>query len=308
MNIEQLRKKGPGCRVKLVPPACHRDSAGEPLPVQDEDWAIMAVTDEYVEVTTDTGCFCRLGNDHIKNFATDPQRSVDGRNHGFLLLLVQIYVQGSEVKAIPTSRPGEALPPPVNHALKARATFIPELERVFRRQVQILDRVLANFVTTANEYLGRKYPVRPNDTWESLRPTLPHLFPDSAPYRDLSASDAELLAEFYGAVREVADLIDHWAGTMALTEYNAWNVLMHKVQHGLRMGELAIRKFCPGRAYDATMPASGTLLSRSQTAMGSAEQARAMDLEKFTAFHQEQEAQRQRQQQARGPRRAGTNL
>lgn len=216
MNIEQLRKKGPGCRVKLVPPACHLDAAGEPLPVQDEDWAIMAVTDEYVEVTTDTGCFCRSGNDHIKNFATDPQRSVDGLNHGFLLLLVQIYVQGSEVKAIPTSRPGEALPPPVNHALKARATFSPELERVFRRQVQILDRVFANFVTTANEYLGRKYPVRPNDTWESLRPTLPRLFPDSAPYQDLSASDAELLAEFYGAVREVADLIDHWAGTMAL--------------------------------------------------------------------------------------------
>jgi hypothetical protein len=291
MNLEQLKKKGPGSRIKLVPPACHLDAAGEPLPVRDEDWVVMAVTDQYVEIATDSGCFCRLGNDHIKNFATDPQRSVDGLNHGFLLLLVQIYVEGSDVKAIPTSRPGESMTPPINHALKARATFIPELERVFRRQVQILDRVLANFTTTANEFLGRQYPVRPNDTWESLRPTLPHLFPDSAPYRDLSASDAELLAEFYGAVREVTDLVDHWAGTVALTEYNAWNVLMHKVQHSLQMGELAVRKLCPDRAYDATMPASGTLLSRSQTALTATEKARGLYLEKFTAFFREKEAQ-----------------
>ena len=263
----------------------------------------MAVTDEYVEITTDSGCFCRLGNDHIKNFATDPQRSGDGLNHGFLLLLVQIYVQGSEVKAIPTPRPGEPLPPAVNHALKARATFIPELERVFRRQVQILDRVLANFITTANEYLGRQYPVRPNDTWGSLKPAIPHLFPDSAPYRDLSTSDAELLAEFYGAVREVADIVDHWARTVALTEYNAWNVLMHKVQQSLRMGELAVRKLCPERAYDATMPAGGTLLSQSQRVLVSAEKARELYLEKFTIFHREKEAQRLRQPQSRGPRR-----
>jgi hypothetical protein len=307
MNLEQLKKKGPGCRVKLVPPACHLDAAGEPLLVQDEDWAIMTVADDYVEITTDSGCFCRLGNDHIKNFATDPQRSGDGLNHGFLLLLVQIYVQGSDVKAIPTSRPGESLPPPINHALKARATFIPELERVFRRQVQILDRVLANFITTANEYLGRQYPVRPNDTWESLKPSLPRLFPDSAPYRDLSASDAELFAEFYGAVREVADIVEHWTGTVALTEYNAWNVLMHKVEHSLRTGELAVRKFCPDRVYDATMPAGGTLLLQSQRVLGAAAQAREMYLERFTTFHQEQEAKKQRQQQARGPRQAVAN-
>ena len=31
---------------------------------------------------------------------------------------------------------------PVNLALRARATFVPELERVFRKQVQILDRTI----------------------------------------------------------------------------------------------------------------------------------------------------------------------
>jgi hypothetical protein len=43
MNLEHL-KKDVGYRVKLVPPAYHLDAAGEPLPVQDEDWIIMAVT------------------------------------------------------------------------------------------------------------------------------------------------------------------------------------------------------------------------------------------------------------------------
>jgi nucleoside phosphorylase len=133
------------------------------------------------------------------------------------------------------AQPERGANPPPNPALKARAAFIPELERVFRRQVQILDRVVVNFSVTANELLGAHQAIRPGDTWESLRPLKPHLFPDAAVYRDLSASDAELLAEFYGAVNEVADLIHHWAETVALTEYNAWNVLMHKVQHSLRM-------------------------------------------------------------------------
>jgi hypothetical protein len=177
----------------------------------------------------------------------------------------------------------------VNLALKARATFIPELERVFRRQVQILDRIVVNFSVTANELLGIHQDIRPGDTWESLRPRQPHLFPDAAVYRDLSASDAELLAEFYAAVNEVADLIHHWAETVALTEYNAWNVLMHKVENSLRMGELAVQTLCPDRAYDATMPAGGSLLSQSQRVLTAAGKARERVMTKF-ATSQKQNA------------------
>jgi hypothetical protein len=42
------------------------------------------------------------------------------------------------------------VPPSANLALKARAIFVPELERVFRRQVQILDRVAVNNMVTAS--------------------------------------------------------------------------------------------------------------------------------------------------------------
>jgi len=153
---------------------------------------------------------------------------------------------------------------------------------------------LANFITTANEYLRRQYPARPDDNWESLRRTLPHLFPDSARY--LSASDTE----FYGAVKGGLRPHRPLGRTVALTEYKPWNVLMHKVQHSVRTGELAVRKLCPDRACDATMPASGTLLSRSQTALDALDKARALYLEKSPAFHEEQNAKRQRQPQAYG--------
>lgn len=211
----------------------------------------MAVTNDYIEVNTASGHFYRLGKDHVRTFSTDPHRSTDGLSHAFLQLHVQLYVRGPEVTAVPNHQPGAPVPPPVNPVLKARTTFVPELERAFRRQVQILDRVLVNFSVTANEMLGAHQTIRSNDTWESLMPIQPRLFLEAAVYRDLSASDAELLAEFYGAVSEIADLIEHWAETVALTDYNAWNVLMHKVQHSLRMGELVIQKLCPDRAYDA---------------------------------------------------------
>jgi hypothetical protein len=131
--------------------------------------------------------------------------------------------------------------------------------------------------------LGKQYEVRPTDTWESLQPVQSRLYPDSALFRDLSGGDAAVLAEFYAAVGEVSDLIKHWTGTVPLTDYNAWNVLMHKVQNCLRLGELVIQKFSPERPFDATMPAGGTLLSSSQRSLMLADQARTSFMERFAA-------------------------
>jgi hypothetical protein len=277
MNLDHL-KRDVGYRVKLVPPAYHLDETGEALPTQDEDWIIMAVTDSYTEISTASGHFYRLGKDHIRSFTTDPNRATDGLNHGFLQLHVQLYICGADVSAVPNHQPGAAVPPPVNLALKARAVFIPELERVFRRQVQILDRVVVNYGVTARELHNPPVAIRPNDTWDSLKPAHPRLFPNAPVFRDLSAADAELLAEFYGAVAEVADLVEHWSRTVALTEYNAWNVLMHKVEHSLKCGELVVQKFCADRVFDATMPVVGSLLSRSNKSLSDAERARAVFL------------------------------
>jgi len=282
MNWEQL-KKNVGYRVKLVPKAYHLDSAGDPLAFLDEDWIVMSVTNDYAEVSAPSGHFYRLGKDHIYSFATDHQRAGDGLRHGFLQLKVQLYIQGTDVTATPNHLPGQPVPPAVNVPLRARAAFIPDVERVFRRQVGILERVRANFSTTAAEMLGKKCEIRPTDTWESLQPVQSRLYPDSALFRDLSAGDAAVLAEFYAAVGEVSDLIEHWTGTVPLADYNAWNVLMHKVQNCLRLGELVIQKFSPERPFDATMPAGGTLLSSSQRSLMLADQARTSFMERFAA-------------------------
>jgi hypothetical protein len=291
MNLEQL-KKDVGYRVRLAPRAFHLDEAGEPSAMPDEDWIIMAVTDSYVEISAPSGHFYRLGKDHVVSFYTEPNRSAEGLSYGILQLKVQLYIQGANVTITPTHLPGQPVPPMVNTALRARGAFVPEIERIFRRQVQILDRVAVNFITTAAEYLGKTYEVRPNDTWESLRPTQSRLFPDSPVYRELSGADAAMLAEFYTAVAEVTDLIDHWVGTVALTEYNHWNVLMHKVENSLRLGELVVQRFCPDRQFDATMPSSGTLLARSQTALAHAAQIREIWMKKFNEFFAAQKQQR----------------
>jgi hypothetical protein len=75
--------------------------------------------------------------------------------------------------------------------------------------------------------------------------------------------------------------------------------LMHKVQHSLRMGDLVVQKLCPDRAYDATMPAGGTLLARSQKVLTAADNAREIFMAKFEAAQQKKAAPSQWRQGTR---------
>jgi hypothetical protein len=279
MNLDQL-KRSVGARVKLVPPACHLDPAGDALAAADEDWTIFAVNVDSVEIGADTGHSYRLGQDHIRNFTSDPERSLGGDKRGFLTLHVQLFIEGERVWAIPNHQPGAPVTPPVNRALKARAFFAPELQRIFRRQIEILDRVIPNYTQTS---LGRA-PC-PGDSWRSLMPWRPDQFPTSALLQDLTAADSELLAEFYASVQEVRETLDNWNTTdQPLDNYNAWNALMHHVQHSLRAGQLAAQRFCPERTYDATVPAAGTLNSRSERSLTIADGARQAFLDRATAL------------------------
>jgi len=73
-----------------------------------------------------------------------------------MTLLVQLVVQGGTIRVIPNARPGE----PVAD-VRARAIFGPELQRVFRRQIEILDRVMPNYTDTSyNRAQTRAIPGR----------------------------------------------------------------------------------------------------------------------------------------------------
>jgi hypothetical protein len=278
MNLEQL-KRNVGQQVKLVPPACHLDAAGDPLPSLNENWTIEAVTNDYIEIRTALGQSYRLAKDHVRNFTSDTPSSTDDNRRGFLTLHVQLFVEGADVSAVPSERPGAAVIPPIDRARRARVVFAAELERAFRRQVEILGRVVPNFSMTS---LGKASC--PGDTWTSLAPLKPTLYPTAPVFQDLSTTDAELLSEFYAATQEVADLLTRClAESTSLSEYNVWNYLMHKVEHSLRVGGEAVRRFCPDRRFDATSPAGGTLLSQSERALSIAEQARSAFMGRVTA-------------------------
>jgi hypothetical protein len=269
MNFDKL-KRNVGYQVKLKPSACHLSPTGDLLLAQDEDWIIVAVTADYIETETLAGCRYRLGKDHVHHFTSDPHRSTELTKHGFLTLNVQLFIQGIEVWATPNSQPGAAVAPDnnVSTAEKARSYFTPELERLFRRQVWVLGRIIPNYTMTSLEKESC------GDSWESLRPAPSVLYPNSPFLRDLSPTDVGLVAEFCNALQEVQDILADWIGSQPLSEYNCWNFLMAKVQHSLWVGAQAIERFCPDRQYDATMPASGTLLSQATRALSNADQAR----------------------------------
>jgi hypothetical protein len=157
MNFEQL-KRNKGYVIKLVPPACHIDPSGDPLPALNEDWTIDEITAEHVEISATSGHRHRLAKDHVRNFTTDAHSSTDSVRRGFLTLHVQIFVEGEEVWVLPNERPGAAVIPPIDRARCARVVLAAELERCFRRQIQILGRVLPNVA----------YPVVPGDCHDGL--------------------------------------------------------------------------------------------------------------------------------------------
>jgi hypothetical protein len=106
-----MMKKNVNSHVLLQPPAYRLDDNGfEVKAVEDDWWLVQEVTDEGVTISAPrTGHFRLLGYDHIQRFTSDGMKH--GAKRGFLTLLVQLYVQGNDVRVLPT-RPGEPFPPP----------------------------------------------------------------------------------------------------------------------------------------------------------------------------------------------------
>lgn len=266
-------KNNVGKRVRLQPPARRQRSDGSvEAAAPDDYWLVEDVSPSGVTISDPrTGISRVLGYDHVQKFTSDQPR--DGFERGFLTLHVQLIVRGNVIDVVPNARPGDSVAD-----LRARAFFAPELQRIFRRQVEILDRVVPNYSQTshAKGHCG-------GDTWASLVPFRPDHYP-AAPLQDLDASDAELLAEFYSSVRGIGEILEHWrALDEPLDNYNSWNLLMQRVQHSIRVGQVAVQRFCPDRPYDAIVPASGTLLSRSDRSLSMADAALKSFLDRCAA-------------------------
>ena len=273
MNYEKL-KGNEGARVRIMPPACHLNADGEVENWPNEMWTIAAVEESKVTIRTEAGHEIVLNSDHVRGYTSGTKP--------YLTLLVQIFIQGAEVSVVPSPFPGAAVLPRVDRARKARAFFAPALQRAMARQIAILDRAMANAAVTSH---GK--PSCPGDTWQSLMPAPTDRLSDPAMFHDLHLGDAHLVAEFKAAVDEIAIMLGSWIATnVPLSDYNAWNVLMHKAEHSLRTGVLAAARFCPEIQYDATMPAGGTLQNRVERSLAQASAQRTA----FIARHQAAQA------------------
>lgn len=107
MNWQQL-KKNVGHRVQLRPIAGRLDESGRRLRSLDDDWTIRAFPNDCVEVyNVRTGHFIRLGKDHVHHFASNPDRADGELRFGFLILTVQVFLQGAKAWVEPNTGPGK---------------------------------------------------------------------------------------------------------------------------------------------------------------------------------------------------------
>ena len=142
MKLDQL-KKNQGWRVQIAPAAIHLDAMGRELPTRNEDWIIAHVTDNEVRLDEgSSGLTTKLGTDAVASFTSDPSRAASGGVHyGLLLLKVQMYVKGDNIRFVPCPRPGERVPPsPLSLRTETAAERIARLanERAFDHETERL--------------------------------------------------------------------------------------------------------------------------------------------------------------------------
>jgi hypothetical protein len=112
MNWAQF-KKNVGIAVQLEPIACRLDKAGREMPEENDDWMVQAISPDGVVSLQNVRSrhIAELGGDHIYDFRSNPARSKGGRTHGFLVLKVQVFLQGDRLWLRPNARPGERVNP-----------------------------------------------------------------------------------------------------------------------------------------------------------------------------------------------------
>jgi hypothetical protein len=145
--------------------------------------------------------------------------------------------------------------------------FAPELARIFRQQIRVMDRATVNFICASTK------TALPGDSWVSLKPLRPILYPNVPQFHKLPPADATLLVAFYDSLQGIADTLDGYIDQWPTTDVNAWNGLMHQARTSLELGERAVKVFCPDKPFNDAGPASGTMLDQYQRAMAGAEKA-----------------------------------
>lgn len=98
-------------RVELEPAACYVGRDGRDFERVQDDWVVegFPAPDVVTIRNVATSQVAKLGKDHIYDFRSNPNRSTEGLRCGFLVLKVQIFVEGDSIRFRPNRAPGESV-------------------------------------------------------------------------------------------------------------------------------------------------------------------------------------------------------
>jgi hypothetical protein len=100
--------------VQLRPPACRLNEDGLPLKAiaysgENDEWYVEDVSDSGLRLSHRSGHVKTLSYDQVHSFLENEPRQ--GNKRGFLILKVQLFIQGNSISVEPNGRPGEPVLP-----------------------------------------------------------------------------------------------------------------------------------------------------------------------------------------------------
>lgn len=148
----------------------------------------------------------------------------------------------------------------------ARRYFSPELKRVIGGVLRIHERACVGFSGSSFDS-GAK----PNDLKEDFLPTHPVLYPSTPAFADLPPEDASSLIDFYDSLNALEHGVENWWEREGQLPANVFNSFLHDAERSLRLALICLERFDIDKNFPPQYESWGTLFSRLERMLGSAE-------------------------------------
>lgn len=157
----------------------------------------------------------------------------------------------------------------------ARRYFSPELKRVIERVLRIHERACVGFSCSSFDR-----GVKPNDLKEDFLPTHPVLYPSAPAFADLPPEDASSLIDFYDSLNALEHGVENWWEREGQLPANVFNFFLHDAERSLRLALICLERFEIDKNFPPQYESWGTLFSRLERALDSAEKTMAAHLKR----------------------------
>jgi hypothetical protein len=160
----------------------------------------------------------------------------------------------------------------------ARQYLAPELYRTIERALYIHDRAIPNFGCASAEN-----QIKPNDLKDDFIPYWPVLYPNAPQFRDLPGDKAAALVTFYDSLHSLAKMVEDWWEREGQLPVNIFNAILQNAGKSLRCALICIKEFDLEQMYPPQYESLGTISSRIERSLSSAEKALTQHMARFEA-------------------------